>query len=141
MRDFSKVLREQGISQYLGIDIYEPSLEKAGKKHPREKFLKIDLLNQSPGKFDYVFCSGALSTRFDTDNYKFMEAMIRKMWNLAKIGVAFNFLVGIAKDPDIFHYSYNVVEAMCKKIMRNNGILNSSRNDIDEAHMYLTRVV
>ena len=138
--DFSEVLRRKEAAVYVGIDVYLPSLELAAQKYPDEKFIKMDILNDDPGQFDFVFCSGALSTRMDSDNYRFIEAMIRSMWQSARIGVAFNFLVGDEYDADIFYYSFNLIEAVCKRIMGDEGILHSLRNEEDEAHMYMCRV-
>jgi len=42
--DFVPLLRQQGINNYVGIDIYKPSLEKARKHYPNEMFIEGDLL-------------------------------------------------------------------------------------------------
>src|SRR3990167_9625912 len=86
--DLSNFLSRKDVAEYLGVDIYEQSLDLARRKHPNELFLKMDILHwNTDEKFDYAFCSGALSTNFESDNYDFIESMIRKMWSLAKIGV------------------------------------------------------
>ena len=68
--DMSKFLRERHVKDYLGIDIYEPSLKKAKEKYPNEVFILIDLLDWNTNeKFDYVFCSVSLSTTLSSHNY------------------------------------------------------------------------
>ncbi|MBI2658322.1 class I SAM-dependent methyltransferase [Candidatus Woesearchaeota archaeon] len=139
--DFSKFLRKNGVSGYFGVDVYEPSLHFAREKYPHEKFKLIDLLEwETDEKFDYVFCSGGLSTRLDSDNYDFMESMLRKIWGLARLGIAFNFLVDntIVRDPNIFHYSFDRVLALCRQTTKDEGRIFYRIED-GEAHVYLWR--
>ena len=140
--DLSKFLRERDVKDYLGIDIYEPSLKKAKEKYPSEMFMLIDLLDwKTDEKFDYVFCSGALSTRMSSDNYEFISSMIQKMWSFANIGISFNFLVeGYMEntDPEIFRYLLDKVLEICNTAINGMGQINYI-TDGDEAHIYLWR--
>ena len=137
--DFSSFLRKIEISEYLGLDIYGPSLEFARRKFPHELFLNLDILNwNTEEKFDYVFCSGALSTNIDSDNYKFIESAIAKMWELAGIGLSFNFLTEEMQwtDERIFHYSTTRIIEICKNIINPEGRLFHRIID-GEAHIYI----
>ena len=139
--DFSRFLRQNGVSQYLGIDLYEPSLHFAKEKYPHEKFRLLDLLSwETNEKFDHVFCSGGLSTRLDSDNYDFIGSMLRKMWQLARFGAAFNFLTDDMemRDLNIFHYSFENVLGICKQIINLDGRI-FYRIENGEAHLYLFR--
>lgn len=118
--DFVTFLRTFAIKKYLGIDIYEPALTIARKKYPQERFVNEDIL--SPlfrKKFDYVFCSGALSLKLESlDNYYFLRLMLTKMWKTSKIGIAFNLLSDEDLDPDehLFYYDIQEVIKICKLI-------------------------
>ena len=139
--DFSRFLRENGISEYLGVDIYSPSLNLAGRKFPNEMFIALDILKWNTNeKFDYVFCSGALSTALESNNYDFIESMIRKMWQLCDTGVAFNFLTKEIPwtDKNIFHYDADKVIAKCNQIIHPDGQIYYSIVD-GEAHVYVSK--
>lgn len=136
--DLSFFLRERGVSSYLGIDIYQPALDDAQRKYPTEDFRNIDILSETVvDKFDYVFCSGALSVRLKSDNYAFIEGAISKMIDMARAGVAFNLLVDEygASDRDLFYYSLSRIIAIC----RNNPRIETVTRAIDpaksEAHL------
>ena len=99
----------------------------------------MDVLEwQNHELFDYVFCSGSLSTDLDSDNYDFIESMIKKMWSLARIGVSFNFITLDLPwlDKTIFHYSSERVIEMCKGIIGPNNHIFYQVID-GEAHVYL----
>jgi SAM-dependent methyltransferase len=117
--DLSSFLRKKGISDYVGIDIYEPSLERARERYPQETFINGDLLQLDLKKlFDYVFCSGGLTLRLTIDNYDFLYSMINRMWEVSTAGVAFNFLSDDDPDPDsdLFFYNPEKVIALCQEI-------------------------
>ena len=77
---------------YTGIDVNPEMIKVAKERHPNVDFQTIDFGIYNPEeKFDYVFCSGALS--FKTKDYKKLYFNhIKKMFELSKIGVAFNML-------------------------------------------------
>lgn len=138
--DLSGFLRQRNVKDYLGIDIYEPSLDAARKKYD-ERFENRDILVWDPEeKFDYAFSSGALSTRLDSDNNAFLEKMVKRMWELTNIGVSFNFLTEEPpqKEPELFYYSVDRVMAICKGIVSSNGkVLLEMNQEGSEAHVYL----
>jgi SAM-dependent methyltransferase len=76
---------------YLGIDIMPEMVDIARKKYPKARFELRDILKEDIGKFDYVFCIGALNVTMD--NYgEYVRQMIMKMLSIARKGVALNFL-------------------------------------------------
>ena len=97
--------------------------------------------------YDYVFCSGALAAVLATDNYQMMEAFIAKMWPLAKVGVAFNFLTRetpAEHDRELFLYDLERVLELCKEQApkaRLEKTQNRAGDDLDflQTHMYLLR--
>ena len=67
--------------------------------------------------------------------------MIFRMWNLASLGVAFNFLIDDGHyDLDIFHYSLSRVHKICENITGTEGKLFYRVLD-GEAHFYLYKKI
>lgn len=116
--DLNAFLKMAGAQDYVGIDIYEPSLTVARENYPRARFENLDILEPSfQEKFDFAFASGSLTTRLASDNYKFLEAMIAKMWLLSRKGVGFNFLAGMNYDWDYaFAYNPRRVMRICNQV-------------------------
>lgn len=141
--ELSQWLRQRGAKQYLGIDIYEPSLKKAHAKYPHETFLHQDFLAaQFNQKFDYVFCSGALTVKqISLNNYEFFEEAVRKMWQLSEIGVAFNILTDddIIVDHEIFFYSPKRVEVICQAIAPEAHLVWEPTEGVHQIHVYMYR--
>jgi len=104
-------------------------------------------LFETDKRFDYVFSSGALAAVLSTNNYELMAAFIQKMWELAKIGVAFNFLTREYpqdKDNELFLYDLDEVLSLCKQNAPGAKIelkQNHAGDDLDflQTHMYLLR--
>lgn len=146
--DLAPYLAKFEVKQYLGIDIFAPAVARAQFKFPKYHFIVGDFLDyQFDQKFDFVFCSGALTTKLDSDNYQIFETWIKKMWDLSIVGVALNILIEEYKGQslgDLFLYDRNRVlqiitnilpEAQLKILTTNAG----GGNTIDELHIYLYR--
>jgi len=142
--DFVHILADKDIREYVGIDVFEPAIEKARHKYPKHKFIVGDFLKHNfRKKFDFVFCSGALTTNLETNNYNMLESWIPKMWSLSKQGVAFNFLIdnGLGAGELFFYDSQRVLEicklqipqAKIKTTMTNAGL----GNVLQEMHVFL----
>lgn len=140
--DLSAFLRKKGITEYVGIDIYEPSLEKAREHYPRETFITGDLLQMDlPRTFDYAFCSGGLTLKLTIDNYDFLYSMVSKMWELTTSGVAFNFLTDDDPypDSDLFFYNTEKVIEICQQLAP-DAVINAVKSpDLCQVHLYLYR--
>lgn len=79
---------------YTGIDIVENMIEWAVKNVSDGEFLLGDILHEEfPRKYDYVICNGILTQKLDTPGLKmdeFAGELIRKLFSICKVGVAFN---------------------------------------------------
>jgi SAM-dependent methyltransferase len=140
--DLVKFLRQEKISRYIGVDIYQPSLEQARKQYPDEIFIEGDLLNNVvTDTVDYAFCSGALTIKLSVDNYDFLEAMIAKMWELTRIGLAFNVLTDEDPEPDseLFFYNPEKVLAICHSIAPNAVLGAEETPHVAQIHVYMYR--
>jgi len=86
---FVDVLKQKNIQcYYSGIDMLNSMIEMAKKRNPSYQFSvnSIDSLNNE--KFDYVFSSGI----FTYSNLNDFKYHIKKMYDMANFGVAFNTL-------------------------------------------------
>ncbi len=142
--DLSLFLRQRGSRDYLGIDIYGLSLKKARARYPHETFILDDFLNTKiKRKFDYGFCSGALTVKLKTmDNYEYLQAIVEKMWRLTKIGLTFNFLTDdeYLQDSDLFFYSIKKVKKICEKIIGQKAHISYEKTvHVKQVHFYLYR--
>jgi len=140
--DLFPILKKKGISHYVGIDIYEPSLTQAKKKFPDQTFLKGDLLDDAvTGTFDYAFCSGALTVKLSINNYDFLQNMIAKMWKLTTVGIAFNVLTDddTDPDPDLFFYNPEKVIEKCLEVAPGAVIGAEKTPNLSQVHVYLYR--
>ncbi len=140
--DLSIFLREKGISHYVGIDIYEPSLKQARKNYPDETFINGDLLRlELNHTFDYAFCSGALTIKLSVNNYDFLEAMIRKMWEMTSVGLTFNVLTDKDPEPDsdLFFYNPEKVLQICHDIDPTAVLGAEETETVAQIHVYMYR--
>ncbi len=142
--DLSLFLRKRGMKDYLGIDIYKTSVERAREKYPSEKFLLGDFLNMRiRRKFDYAFCSGALTIKLtNMDNYEFLAQVVSKMWRLARVGIVFNVLTedDPFPDPDLFFYSIPRLLSICREVAGEDArIVSEKTPDVSQVHVYMHR--
>lgn len=89
---------------YTGIDIFAEGIKKAQSKFPEGRFIERDFLTLEDQTFDFVFSSGALTTKLHTDNYAVLYYWVKKMWEVAEKGVVFNVLL----ERYAGDYSYNL---------------------------------
>ena len=132
-------LQPHQIGKYVGIDLYHPSLEIARQTYPQARFLEQNIVEPSVEfhtPFDYVFCSGALTTRVE-NNYTFLEQMVQRMDQLAIHGIYFNFLTKIDEDNAdlLFAYDPSKVEAICHTLQRKVNLVKNSNHQ--EGHVFV----
>ena len=88
----SFLLRRGLAVHYTGIDISPKMIEAAQKRHPGVRFEVRDILRNPPrDRYDFVFCSGALSLRLPHQK-EYVCDMIATMYGLCSGGLAFNML-------------------------------------------------
>ena len=112
-----------------------------------EKFITGDFLETDFKKFNFVFSSGSLTTKLNTNNYEVLKAWIKKMWEVSNIGVAFNLLLEEypgQKTTGLFVYDRRKVleicalslpEAQMKTVITPAG----SEDHTEEMHVFLFR--
>jgi SAM-dependent methyltransferase len=105
-------LRQYAISKsidldYTGIDIAGNMIEWAGENLPSGNFIHGDILDYKfEREFDYVVCNGILTQKLEAAGLqmdKFAAQLIRQMFSLCTIGIAFNVMT-----TKVNYYSNNL---------------------------------
>ena len=106
-----------GDFDYLGIDLFSDFIKKAQLKYPAACFENKDVLEFSGPPFDYVLSSGTMSFKVPHHFDKYF-AMIRKMFSLARLGLAFNMLDRRGHIDDELYAAYDPkeIEAFCRTL-------------------------
>lgn len=80
--------------QYTGIDVAQNMIEWARANQAAGTFINGDFMDHAfEQQFDYVICNGILTQKLDTaalEMDQFAAQLIRKMFSLCKVGIAFN---------------------------------------------------
>lgn len=140
--DLAPFLRRMGATDYLGVDIYPPSIDLARKQYPGERFEVRDLLAAPlTERFTYAFCSGSLSTRVSFGNYEFMAQVLERLLACTEVGVSFNFLTDSEPDQldELFFYSIPRVDKICRQIATGGKVDIQSVPSKHQAQGYLYR--
>lgn len=121
-------LRDRKAGSYLGIDVLSPSIVSAREKYPEGIFRQGDfLVEPRDERFDYVFCSGALTAKIPSGNYEYMQRMLRRMWEVSRVGIAFNYLTDDTDDnewssPTVFTFSRGKVLDICRRVAQDAAV-------------------
>lgn len=107
--------------KYTGIDLTKSFIEEAEKKHKQSnvRFIYGDFLEEKGLECDVAVCSGAFNYRLkDQSNLDVAFEAMKKAFDIADVGIAFNFLSkyvdyqveeGYYYDPaDILNFSYSL---------------------------------
>jgi SAM-dependent methyltransferase len=118
--DFFGFLKAEGLLRrhkisYVGYDISPKIIEAAKNKYRDAKFEVKDILAERYlPEFDYVFCSGIFNIRaLDSSGHlEFVKSMLLRVYDLARQGVAVNFLsegalpVSYSEDVNLSRYFF-----------------------------------
>jgi 2-polyprenyl-3-methyl-5-hydroxy-6-metoxy-1,4-benzoquinol methylase len=110
--DLYQYLVESGFrGTYTGFDINRELLDVARTKYPGVRFEQCDIEETSVNEtFEYVLISGIFNNRI-SDNDGFIRSVLKRCFNLAKCGLAFNAISTYASRRDQEMY-YSSPEAM-----------------------------
>ena len=91
----NELVVSRGLSlDYIGIDMCSQMIEVAKEKYPSSKWLVGDILAiEGKRRFDYIICNGVLTQKLDVsirDMDQFLLNLVTRMYELCRIGVAFN---------------------------------------------------
>lgn len=81
---------------YTGVDVVKSMIDKAELVHDNAKFIHSDILDSSfKDHYDYVVCNGILTQKLDVpalEMDQFAAKLIRKMFEICRVGIAFNIM-------------------------------------------------
>ena len=102
---------------YTGVDISVSMIEAARKLHPHKNIHRMNVLRETPGKFDVVSANGIFYL-LGQDATQLMHALILKMYQAAERAVAFNSLSTWCTDPEEGEYYADPLETIdyCRSI-------------------------
>jgi SAM-dependent methyltransferase len=117
---FGGYLRARGLSvRYTGVDLFEPTLREARRRHPGLTFEARNLLERPfrPGAFDHGFLSGVFNVRV-RDNWAYLRAVVGACLRSCRRGVAFNLLHGDASLRERDRFTVDPAEAVvrCRRL-------------------------
>jgi len=108
--------------RYTGVDIVPAFVQAAAQHHPGAEFKVMDLLKDPMEEtYDFVFESGTFNLRLACgDNQAFVERMLRRMFELADVGVAADFLSTYVdfQHEAAFHYDPAAMFRFAKTLSR-----------------------
>jgi len=126
--DLKAYLVQQGFKiDYTGIDLSDDMVRSARFQYPEIKVHQGDLFDFNPDaqQYDFLLLSGALNEVVETDvegsrqyQGRYAKAVIRKLYDSCKQGVAFNLLdarnAWVASRPDLQSFQPEDIDAYCK---------------------------
>lgn len=90
----AEIIKDKGFNiNYTGIDVVPEMITDAQKRNPEFNFICGDFLDIKIPHFDFVICNGILTQKTNVSTLemnKYCQDMIRKMFDLCNIGIAFN---------------------------------------------------
>ena len=94
---------------YHGSEIVPEMVEACRAKHPEIQVSSQTVFDMPPDRFDYVVLSGALNLRYHTEVSQWKDyclSLIREMFRICKMGIAFNFLTtrNDYQDPELVYF-------------------------------------
>jgi len=93
---FYEYLRSIGLNvSYTGIEVVQQMVDYGKAAYPSATFIEGDFLDKADLRFDYVVCNGILTQKLSTsilDMDRFANNLIRKMFEAANKGLAFNIM-------------------------------------------------
>ncbi|WP_102107862.1 class I SAM-dependent methyltransferase [Oceaniglobus roseus] len=119
-------LRDRGWGgQYHGVDIVPDFVDLARDALADDPLAEVSLATETlPKSFDYALLSGVLNNRID-DNWGFATGMLRRMWNAADKGIAFNAMTSHVdyEDPGLWYVDPMKMFDFCKRELGGHPVL------------------
>lgn len=127
---------------YSGIDVVEEMILAARQKQPNLKFICGDILATELGGFDYVVCNGVLTQKMGASTLamnQFANRLIKKMYDIANVGIAFNVMsthVNFQRD-NLYYRNPSEILAWCMSELTPHVRLDSAYQPWFEYTVYL----
>lgn len=107
--------------KYTGYDIVPKLIEVAKQRHPKLDLQVKDILTDPVTEnFDYVFASGVFNAKLSGDNESYIRDMLARMFEIADVGVAVDFLSTYVdfQQEIAYHADPTVIFKMCKNLSK-----------------------
>jgi SAM-dependent methyltransferase len=103
--------------EYVGLDLIDEMVEVARSKHPDERFVSRDVLEQDLDEdFDYVLVNGTFNNR-TADPWGLTSSILRRIWPHVRVGLAFNLMSTYVQfeAPGLAYHDPAEVFSWCKR--------------------------
>lgn len=108
--------------EYIGLDISKPFIDLSKKKHPKNRYLCLDVL-RDPGKlpvFDYAVMNGVYTQKRNlsqAEMFDLLKKQVKIVFGRARRGVAFNVMSGRVdwKRREAFHLDFDELASFLVK--------------------------
>ncbi|MDX8388858.1 MAG: class I SAM-dependent methyltransferase [Mariprofundaceae bacterium] len=127
---------------YTGIDLSQEILDKGIEMNPKLDLLQGEIFDfdWQAQRFDWVFLSGTLNWNLHDDG-EYARRVIREMFRLARLGVAFNMLdnrdLDAAMLQDLCAYDREEIFSFCKEIAPDSQLITGYHDN--DFTIYLRR--
>ncbi|WAS05805.1 class I SAM-dependent methyltransferase [Gloeomargaritales cyanobacterium VI4D9] len=114
-----ELIQERNIPvSYTGIDISPDMIEAARQNNPNADWLVGDILEVELPPYDFIVCSGVLTLKLDysiPEMADFVKKMIKRMYDLSRIGIAFNIMTTYVNftSPNLYYSNPNELLSWC----------------------------
>lgn len=121
--------REVGID-YSGIDMCEPMINEARKRHPNANWIVGDFMKEPvAGRYDFVVSNGVLTQKLEATSHEmdeFLKLFVAKMFDAARVGVAFNVMTSFVdfEEPNLYYREPSGLLNWCMTELSPKVILN-----------------
>lgn len=119
-------------ADYRGIELSEPMLQSARKRHPTLSWEVRDVLQQPlpERSVDFVVMNGVLTEKRELSfeaMESFAQAMIRAAFSACRVGIAFNVMSEHVdwKRDDLFHLGFDRLAAFLKSEVSRNFVFRA----------------
>jgi len=120
--DLHRYLLDRGVEHaYSGTEIVQEMVGLAREKYPEITLYERDILrDEVADRHDFVVLSGLFNIPGATDHEswrRFVFDLLRKMYEMADVAIAFNFLSGYRSftDPELFYLEPREILDFCMK--------------------------
>jgi SAM-dependent methyltransferase len=132
---------------YTGIDLVGDMIAHGQHKHTDAQFIVADVLTFEPTQnFDYVVANGVLTSKLDvsmSEFGQFARRLIRKMFDLASQGIAFNMMTSYVNftASNLYYQNPGEIISFCSAELSSKWIIDHSYNYYDfTMYVYRTSV-
>jgi len=130
--------KERGLDlAYAGIDLVGGMVEHGRARHPEAEFMRGDILaDLADRKFDYVVANGVLTEKLDASLVefgRFARNMVRKMFELCNVGIAFNMMTTYVNftAPNLYYQSPGELISFCSAELSTKWRIDHDYNYFD----------